>query len=133
VLESSPTKGGVSLNELNRQHKIICDKVEELRTSLIDQQPRPTESISPLSDSDGLKKRDIAMALKSRHPEWSDTKLAREAGVSRTSLYRWPEFSKAKEILEDGRKRLPRGSKQNKSVEAWDESEDCDGDSLGDT
>jgi len=57
-----------------------------------------------------LSSRSIALILLKQEPRWTDTRIAKEVGVSRTSLYRWPEYEMLRKLL---RKQwsLPRGSK----------------------
>ncbi len=46
-----------------------------------------------------------ALALLIKHPEWPDNRIASEIGISRTSLYRFENFCKAREAMtEAGRK-----------------------------
>lgn len=63
----------------------------------------------------------LALAMLAEHPDWTDKKIAKEIGISRTTLYTWPDFKKAKEILKQERKRLLKGSKNSKTgeLEAW--------------
>jgi len=72
--------------------------------------------------ADGLTGEALALAMLVKHPEWSDTKIAKAVGVYRTTLYDWPNFKKAKEVLKEGKKELPRGSKNGDTgdVEAWE-------------
>ena len=69
-----------------------------------------------------LKQRERAMALLIHHPEWTLQAIADAVPCSRTSLYRWSEFMKARAIIKSGRNDLPKGSKdaETGSVEAWD-------------
>lgn len=63
-----------------------------------------------------------ALAVLVKHPDWSDTKIAKEAKVSRTTLYRYPRFRAARATARDGGKAsLPKGYKeQDGSLEAYD-------------
>ncbi len=49
-----------------------------------------------------------ALALLVQHPEWNDTEIASHVPCSRTSLYRWPRYTAAREALRAGRKDRPR-------------------------
>ncbi|MGD0786128.1 MAG: hypothetical protein ABR969_09995 [Sedimentisphaerales bacterium] len=93
---------------------------------------KPQKHISkPASDSKAgeTKKRNnltgeaLALAMLVQHPDWSDTKIAKAVGVSRTTLYDWPKFKKAKEALKQGKNDIPRGSKNGETgdIEAWDD------------
>jgi len=61
-----------------------------------------------------------ALALLLEHPDWTDAKIAAAAGVHPKSLYRWPDFVRARKELRRSRADLPRGEKSS-NVEAWDE------------
>jgi DNA-binding transcriptional regulator YiaG len=65
----------------------------------------------------------LALAMLVKHPDWSDTKIAKYIGVSRTTLYDWPNFKKAKDALKQGKTDLPRGSKNAETgdIEAWED------------
>ena len=66
-------------------------------------------------------KETLALATLAQHPEWSDAAIARSVGCHRTSLYRWNKYRQAREILEQGKHRLPAGSKGvGGQLEAWD-------------
>ncbi len=80
----------------------------------------------PNASSEGQKtamtKEARALAILTDHPEWSDADIAKAAGCSRTTLYRWERFRKAREILRTGRQLHPRGTKSAEGdIEAWDE------------
>ncbi len=67
-----------------------------------------------------VNKEAMALAILAQHPDWSDAEIARNAGCSRTSLYRWPKYVQAREILEQGKHNLPIGAKgQDGKLEAW--------------
>jgi hypothetical protein len=72
-----------------------------------------------------MSKKAKALAALAEHPDWTDEQIAAAAGCQRTSLYRMKAFQQAREILRDGRKKMPRGSKDGKSgnVEAWDDDD----------
>lgn len=78
-----------------------------------------------------LKPVERALAILVRHPEWSNTQIAKHIGVSRQTLYKksFKEFQRAREAMEAGRDELPKGGKDGDtgSIEAWD------GDTFGDT
>ena len=61
-----------------------------------------------------------ALCWLSKHPEWTDKKIADKIGVNRTSVYRWPIYCKArKRLKEEGKKSLPKGfKKQDGNIEA---------------
>ena len=43
----------------------------------------------------------------SMHPGWTDTKIAREVGVARTTLYDWPRYKNARALLKAGKNDRP--------------------------
>jgi hypothetical protein len=56
------------------------------------------------------------------HPDWSNTKIAETAGISRTTLYDYPEFKAARKTQKQNKGKIPRGSKsQDGTIEAIDE------------
>jgi hypothetical protein len=68
-----------------------------------------------------VKKESLALAILMNHPEWTDIQIAKEVGVSRTTLYRWPKYQKSRAALRAGRQDMPRGRKDDGRLEAWDE------------
>jgi hypothetical protein len=61
------------------------------------------------------------LAVWTEHPEWSDTKIAKAAGISRTTLYDYPEFKNLRATQKEGKKRIRRGSKtKDGTIEAID-------------
>ena len=48
-----------------------------------------------------------ALAMLSMHPGWTDTKIAREVGVARTTLYDWPRYKNARALLKAGKNDRP--------------------------
>jgi hypothetical protein len=74
-----------------------------------------TENREPIASKETL-----ALAALANHPEWTDAKIARAVGCNRASLYRWTKYQQARAILKEDKKRLPRGSKDDKgNLEAW--------------
>jgi hypothetical protein len=55
-----------------------------------------------------------ALAMLSMHPGWTDTKIAREVGVARTTLYDWPRYKNARALLKAGKNDRPRAPKSAK-------------------
>lgn len=71
-----------------------------------------------------LSKEVKALAILIKHPSWSDTKIAKEVGINRTSLYKMGNFMRVREFQKkEGKKNIPHGSKSEKTgrMEAWDE------------
>lgn len=86
------------------------------------QRPPAGEAHEAEASRANLSKEARAIAALKDHLDWPDTEIAKAAGCSRTSLYRMPDFRKAREILKRGKADLPRGSKNadDGKVEAWD-------------
>jgi hypothetical protein len=64
-----------------------------------------------------------AIAILIDNPEWSNTRIAKEAGIYRTTLYDFPKFMEARRLQkEEGKKSLPGGSKDGETgtMEAWE-------------
>jgi hypothetical protein len=71
-----------------------------------------------------LSKCEIALILLAQHPDWTVTRIAKEAQINRTQLYRCKRFFQA---LEASKGELPRGMKSaDGRIEAYDEIEDDD-------
>jgi hypothetical protein len=86
--------------------------------------PEPAVTTHVTAGEKPASKRALALAVLQQHPEWSDTRIAKAAGCSRTTLYRWPFYVKARELLASGKKVRPRGSKSKDGViEAWSNDE----------
>lgn len=72
-------------------------------------------------DSPKLSGRSKALIMLKQHSDWTDTRIAKEAGVNRQSMYRWPEYKLLRQLLREERS-LPRGSKnKDGNIEAIDE------------
>ncbi len=69
-----------------------------------------------------LTKEARALATLVEHPEWSDIKIAKEAGCHVRSLYRWKAFTGARVAQKEVKADIPKGSKSSDgTIEAWDE------------
>ena len=64
-----------------------------------------------------------ALALLTKHPEWTTTQIAKELGISRQTLYKYPLFKQTRAVLKSNKNNMPRGSKNGKTgnIDAWDE------------
>jgi len=68
------------------------------------------EKVGP--SPDGIPGEARALAVLVEHPEWSDLRIAKEAGVNRTQLYRYPRYRAARQtVREAGRGAMPKGWK----------------------
>lgn len=66
-----------------------------------------------------------AIALLVAHPDWNNTKIAKEVPCARTTLHTWPRFGKARAALRAGKEEMPHGSKnEDHDLDAWDEDSD---------
>jgi hypothetical protein len=95
----------------------ILDLVEKQREG------QRIEERQPASVTDQLVKPLIkALMLLYAHPDWTDAKIAKEIPVSRTTLYEWPDYKKAREILKSDKRNIPRGRKDAETgkVETWE-------------
>jgi predicted DNA-binding protein (UPF0251 family) len=43
----------------------------------------------------------LAVVKMIEHPDWTDEKIAKEIGVSRTTLYDWPQFKAARAVQKE--------------------------------
>ncbi len=107
--------------------RIQIEHATALKALLLTQSTRqPEGQPEGPGTTSGMNKEALALATLVRHPDWSDSKIAATARCQRTSLYRMPNFVKARALLRDTRRDLPRGTKAGKhdkdpgSVEAWD-------------
>jgi len=116
-------------NELFSLETIDIEKAKEEEAKL-HQESKPLENDGRGNGGNvvGTQRADVptgealALAMLVDHPDWTDTRIALAVGVNRTTLYDWPNFKKAKEALKQGKKELPRGSKNGKTgdMEAWE-------------
>jgi len=76
----------------------------------------------PKLQAEKLSAKAKALATLVEHPDWSNTKIAEAAGISRTTLYDYPEFKAARKMQKQNKEKIPRGRKdQEGNVEAIDE------------
>jgi hypothetical protein len=69
-----------------------------------------------------LQRKALSLFLRLQHPEWSDERVANEAGYKGPrQLYRMAEYRRLKDAKRDGKGRLPRGTRDAETgrVEAW--------------
>lgn len=140
--------GGAILCRLLTDHQIHGDENEKLLeiADVLDgggkysepakaQQPGEPNAAAPKStkrsatvDKAAMSKKAKALAALADHPGWTDEQIAHAAGCHVKSLYRWNEYTRARELLRQGRDNIPRGTKDGGTgdVEAWDEKETDD-------
>ncbi len=53
-----------------------------------------------------VSKETVVLTLLFEHPEWNDMRIAKEAGIARTSLYRMQKFVMAKSTLKQGKNKF---------------------------
>ena len=63
----------------------------------------------PGSEEPALTNEEKAIGLAFAHPEWTDIEIAKEVGVNRTSLYRWPRFMTIRKASREAAKQDYRG------------------------
>ncbi|MCA9073026.1 MAG: helix-turn-helix domain-containing protein [Planctomycetaceae bacterium] len=101
-----------------------ADLIERLRTYRAKHRPKPTEE-EPKADDTELSKETLAIAaLAIVGPNIS--KIAKQVGVSRSTLYRWNAFMEAYNLYKghamERKQRLPRGKRHaDGDLEAWDD------------
>ena len=80
---------------------------------------------APAAGKSSISKKAKALAALADHIDWTDQQIADAADCHVKSLYRWPEYARARELLREGRGSMPRGSKDKDTgdVEAWDDDE----------
>jgi hypothetical protein len=64
-----------------------------------------------------------ALAVLYQHSDWTDSEIAAEARIARTTLYKSAKFKAVRDLLrESGKHDLPRGAKdgQTGDLEAWE-------------
>jgi hypothetical protein len=90
---------------------------ERLARELHPQEParsdeRPRRDTAP----DLLTNEEKAIALAVKHPEWTDTRIAKHLGVSRTSVYRWERFKDARRKLRKIARNEAQAAQRRKTV-----------------
>ena len=80
------------VRELAKVEAEACELLASLLTStqLSEEQPPDGDAMAPLSR---------ALGCLAAHPDWTDTKIAKRVGVSRTSLYRMRQYVQARAIM----------------------------------
>lgn len=91
---------------------------EKLRTRIAASNARVVKTGGPR-----LQKEAMAVAFLVQHPEWTNGQIAEAVGCARTSLNRWERFRVARAALRSNRAGLPRGSKKEGDLEAWDDED----------
>ncbi|MGE0481621.1 MAG: hypothetical protein AB7Q17_14230 [Phycisphaerae bacterium] len=84
--------------------------------------PANRETGRTVDGTPGASKCAAALVLLVDHPDWTDARIARAAGVSRRTLYKWPKYIAARGAIEAGRHDLPSGSKINGQIDAYDDA-----------
>jgi len=94
----------------DRLDKCLAEKQRDGRAAPLETQQPPKASGGLAGTQSKLPPRSASLILLKEHPDWTDTKIAKEAGVCRQSLYRWTEYKQLRRMLCD-KWNLPRGSK----------------------
>ena len=121
-MAADPVVGIRQIREWCRAIKPEVDRLYQERGAT-DRGTRPVANEGEAAESGGapLSKEAKAIAALIDHPDWTGAEIAGAAGCSRTSLYRMPDFVRAKEILQQAKEDMPRGSKNGDdgTIEAW--------------
>jgi len=87
------------------------------------QEAAPTAGQGPAqNDAQAMSADARALAVLAEHADWTPTQIAKKIGVSRTSLYRLPQYQKARKLLKrSGQDEVAGGTKPAEGpMEAWD-------------
>jgi hypothetical protein len=124
IVSDSISKPDSYIKVTNRLDDLIdhSNKLSDLLAEERQKIPASGGKTGDIQNDKALTKEALALAMLVEHPDWPDTKIAKAVGVSRTTLYDWSNFKKAKETLKQGKNHLPKGSKDGKTgkMEAWE-------------
>jgi len=100
---------------------MLCAEILDLAEKQREGQRVEKRQAPPVSD-EPFKPLSKALMMLHAHPEWTDAKIAEEAGVARTTLYEWPEYKTAREILKSAKRNIARGHRDAETgkLEAWE-------------
>jgi hypothetical protein len=113
--------------QINRDAESVRNQleveIESVRLGLSDRRKSVQQTAKKgKSQPQKLSAKARALAILVEHQDWSDTKIAKEAGINRTTLYNYPEFKAARKMQKQNKGKIPRGSKDREgNVEAIDE------------
>jgi hypothetical protein len=102
------------------KHKVwirerVVEIVSHLRTRATRQPAPSAEETSPegalKAPGVSVSKTSLALAVLVEHPDWSVTRIAKEVGCDRVTLWRSEAFRKARSVLRQGKSETPRGTK----------------------
>jgi hypothetical protein len=80
------------------------------------------KEVSPITTP--AQRKALALGLRYLFPDMTDDQIARAAGVSRRTLFRWAEYTTLKKVQREMYK-LPRGSKDpGGNLEAWTDEDE---------
>ncbi len=114
--ELLPTLSGGRIEAILRQHAAALGVVSETAAGEPDAAPQPQ---APESQMSGEAR---ALAILTDHPDWTDTRIAREAGLHVKTLYKYSRYKTARGVLkQSGRAGLPRGFRTDDGdIEAYE-------------
>jgi hypothetical protein len=84
----------------------------------------PADAEPVAAKADPIDKNARVMGLLAAHPDWTDTEIAKAAGVSRTSLYRWSKFKLAREAQRQTASPDHGQKGRDGRIEAWADNRD---------
>ena len=106
--------------QLGRVESILLVLINDVQESLLELlNTLPETATEPDLELDGEIR---ALACLTKHPSWSKAKIAREIGVNRTTIYEYPLFKMAVELLKESKQDMPHGFKDGKSgdIDSWE-------------
>jgi hypothetical protein len=85
----------------------------------------PTDGQPAGPARDVAQRKALALGLRYLHPDMTDQEIARAAGISRRTLFRWDEYNTLKKVQRGLLPRPPRGFKDRQgNLEAWADEEE---------
>jgi hypothetical protein len=111
----------INMIEVKEGAATLCNKLEQIG-SLVQESIVEKKAGKAKSQPEKLSAKAKAIAVWTEHPDWTDTKIAKEAGISRTTLYDYPEFKNLRAMQKQDKNKIRRGNKnKDGNVEAIDE------------
>jgi hypothetical protein len=83
----------------------VQEELNRILQWMQDQGSETSTATSPAEAASSLPLEAKALALLVQHPDWTDTRIAKEVPCSRTSLYRWPRYGRQRELRGSSSKR----------------------------
>ena len=118
--------GDIDFQELKERVLLLANLLEDTADDLQETKQPPEASEQKKGEKaksapEKLSAKARVLAILVEHQDWSDTKIAEAAGISRTTLYDYPEFKTARKVQKQNKGKIPRGRKdQEGNIEAFD-------------